>query len=58
MYSGAGPLHERRRTRQRRVEVDRWRRRLDEVTKGLPDEPMGRIGLDVNRRRPNVLCDR
>jgi photosystem II stability/assembly factor-like uncharacterized protein len=25
------------------------------LTKGLPNEPMGRIGLDVNRRRPNVL---
>jgi photosystem II stability/assembly factor-like uncharacterized protein len=25
------------------------------LTNGLPNEPMGRIGLDVNRRRPNVL---
>ena len=25
------------------------------LTEGLPNEPMGRIGLDVNRRRPNVL---
>ena len=25
------------------------------LTSGLPNEPMGRIGLDVNRRRPNVL---
>src|SRR3954466_11453068 len=25
------------------------------LTEGLPNEPLGRIGLDVNRRRPNVL---
>src|SRR5476649_1223517 len=25
------------------------------LTNGLPNEPMGRIGIDVNRRRPNVL---
>ena len=25
------------------------------LSEGLPNEPMGRIGLDVNRRRPNVL---
>jgi photosystem II stability/assembly factor-like uncharacterized protein len=30
---------------------DTWTR----LTNGLPNEPMGRIGLDVNRRRPNVL---
>jgi len=30
---------------------DTWTR----LKGGLPDEPMGRIGLDVNRRRPNVL---
>ena len=30
---------------------DTWTR----LTNGLPDEPLGRIGLDVNRRRPNVL---
>jgi photosystem II stability/assembly factor-like uncharacterized protein len=30
---------------------DTWKK----LTEGLPDEPMGRIGLDVNRRRPNVL---
>ncbi|HEV8209717.1 MAG TPA: hypothetical protein VGP77_06330 [Vicinamibacterales bacterium] len=30
---------------------DTWTR----LTSGLPNEPMGRIGLDVNRRRSNVL---
>ncbi len=30
---------------------DSWTR----LTNGLPNEPLGRIGLDVNRRRPNVL---
>ena len=30
---------------------DTWKK----LTEGLPNEPMGRIGLDVNRRRPNVL---
>src|SRR3954470_23793242 len=30
---------------------DTWNR----LTNGIPNEPMGRIGLDVNRRRPNVL---
>src|SRR5947208_6883991 len=30
---------------------DTWKR----LTDGIPNEPMGRIGLDVNRRRPNVL---
>ncbi len=30
---------------------DTWAR----LTNGLPNEPLGRIGLDVNRRRPNVL---
>jgi photosystem II stability/assembly factor-like uncharacterized protein len=32
-------------------EGDTWTR----LTSGLPNEPMGRIGLDVNRRRSNVL---
>src|SRR3954468_9659139 len=30
---------------------DTWKK----LSEGLPNEPMGRIGLDVNRRRPNVL---
>src|SRR3954469_22038153 len=30
---------------------DTWKR----LSSGLPNEPMGRIGLDVNRRRSNVL---
>src|SRR3954463_10729978 len=30
---------------------DTWKR----LSSGLPNEPMGRIGLDVNRRRANVL---
>ena len=30
---------------------DTWTR----LTVGLPNEPMGRIGLDVYRRRPNIL---
>ena len=30
---------------------DTWTR----LTNGIPNEPMGRIGLDVNRRRSNVL---
>ena len=49
-------LHERRRSGQRHLEVDRRRRHVDAARKGgLPDEPLGRIGLDVNRRRPNIL---
>src|SRR5438445_9234873 len=30
---------------------EKWTR----LTSGLPNEPMGRIGLDVYRRRPNIL---
>ncbi|HEV3140540.1 MAG TPA: hypothetical protein VGY57_08500, partial [Vicinamibacterales bacterium] len=30
---------------------EKWTR----LTNGLPNEPMGRIGLDVYRRRPNIL---
>src|SRR5579862_7722594 len=30
---------------------DKWTK----LTGGLPNEPMGRIGLDVYRRRPNIL---
>ena len=49
-------LHERRRPGQRHLEVHRRRRDLDAAEgRRLPDGPLGRIALDVYRRRPNIL---
>ena len=49
-------LHERRRPGQRHLEVDRRRRDLDAAQgRRLLERPLGRIALDVYRRRPNIL---
>ena len=51
--------HERRRSRQRDLEVHRRRRRPGRSSRtGIPAGPKGRIGLDIYRRNPNILYAR
>ena len=41
------------------IQVQRWRaRRGRRVTKGIPEGPLGRIGLDIYRKNPNVVYTR
>ena len=50
-----GVLHERRRTGQRNLEIDRRRRHVDATAERIPAGPLGRIAVDVYRKNPSIL---